>query len=755
MISLANNLLAGFDIVLELSKQTVLDLIQNQQLGTIPSPIPPFELTIQNMSFPGALSGEIVQANIIVDEMTLDLNADDSIYINMHFDNSSVIGQGLSLLPISPLDGNITITIPGLTIDNGQITADLSNAVTAIAFSTTAQGIISTALNNLMKLSDFESSSQTALQMYVNKNIGKVTLPASFNIVPGQDGALIPALQFEKLECHNIGGQALGLFGVLIAANDGNGDHTQKTQTAITAGSDFCASISPQVFHSQIFCPLLAQNLTTLFGTSVITTDLPTSCGSAASLTIPPNVVSSDFAKGNGTATFDNISDMFDDSGFIDISISLSATSQCVKGPSAAEKEFGSYSVSASVEGEISFFFTPTTDNDGNVIAQSLDASVNFPPSQIKSQITGGTGICGLLLAFWPSFNPSLQSMLTSAVADMVKTIQGINGVFPNVSSSFAPELGSWNMVTIISEGLTFNGVASYLQNAIFNKQSNASKPGLQVATDDSSVEVGQSSGSITIANTGSIYLRCLSGTYPYRSTMCQVTHGFLLTGNLLCEPLTFSATINGIPIPQLGNGGTLSVPNSIGAGGGSPPSNVTVDYTTSSDLFSYYAISLTNHNPKEGNFIVYLSVKATDPNGIVHEFDANVGFFCNFTSYGGGFKAKSQECMQQAIEDLVAASHIAGLIPPVSLVLLLPADALKGVDPELLGFIETVVSSRAPNVTSILELSSLIYGTEFDKAVYSGIQTAFVANSSRLTTTRRGTIRTTISASRPLQEGE
>ena len=64
------------------------------------------------------------------------------------------------------------------------------------------------------------------------------------------------------MQPHTIAGKSLGIFGILLSANSGKGNHAQKTNSALTAGEDACISISPEVFHSLIFCPGLATKLT-------------------------------------------------------------------------------------------------------------------------------------------------------------------------------------------------------------------------------------------------------------------------------------------------------------------------------------------------------------------------------------------------------------------------------------------------------------------------------------------------------------
>ena len=98
------------------------------------------------------------------------------------------------------------------------------------------------------------------------------------SILPGVNGSISPKLQYEKVKPASIGNEALGLFGILLLANQSNGDPAFKHSTAITPDHDVSITISPEVFHSLIFCPAVASTL----GSDI--SSLPGSCGGVGAI---------------------------------------------------------------------------------------------------------------------------------------------------------------------------------------------------------------------------------------------------------------------------------------------------------------------------------------------------------------------------------------------------------------------------------------------------------------------------------------
>src|SRR6516162_1441974 len=94
--------MAGFDLVVEVSKGTALRLIQaNVQLGGV-SLNPPFSLEV-----PIAFGGDSYAA-VIVKSMLPELVGNQEFNLVLRFENTSIIIQSPSLT-ITQLDGTVTI----------------------------------------------------------------------------------------------------------------------------------------------------------------------------------------------------------------------------------------------------------------------------------------------------------------------------------------------------------------------------------------------------------------------------------------------------------------------------------------------------------------------------------------------------------------------------------------------------------------------------------------------------------------------
>src|SRR5262249_31617187 len=108
-------LLAGFDIVTEISSAAVLKLIKSQmKLGGGVSVNPPFEITVPISG--GGVTGNV---HMIVDDVLLNLNQDDSATLTFNFSNTSLIAQ-TPALTITALDGSVTVKAPLALVPSNQ-----------------------------------------------------------------------------------------------------------------------------------------------------------------------------------------------------------------------------------------------------------------------------------------------------------------------------------------------------------------------------------------------------------------------------------------------------------------------------------------------------------------------------------------------------------------------------------------------------------------------------------------------------------
>lgn len=248
-------LMAGFDMVLELSNETVLKLIRSNLSigGTVLSA--PFELSLP---LSGPASG---YTHMIVTDLRLDLNEGEKITLSMPFDRGTVVLSSPLSRTIGPLSGTISITttVSGST----SISFDLANATAALDFTAAGEAeLIEDLSGTILSPALFKTLANQALTSYA-QTLSSPPVPLPFTVVPGIDGTLTPALQLERVEVRCIPNadrkkQALGIFGILLAANHGNGNHTLRTEAKITTVTDgMCFSLSPEAFHSLIFAPAM------------------------------------------------------------------------------------------------------------------------------------------------------------------------------------------------------------------------------------------------------------------------------------------------------------------------------------------------------------------------------------------------------------------------------------------------------------------------------------------------------------------
>jgi hypothetical protein len=120
------------------------------------------------------------------------------------------------------------------------------------------------------------AAAQLALAHFIH-SMGRQTIPNPvFSVVPDKLGSISRG-QFERLLLHNIGNEAVGLFGILIPEKP-DGDPTQKDSSAIAPGHDICIDIGADAFHRLLFCP-------NLLDSSQGIDSLPPTCGSSNGLT--------------------------------------------------------------------------------------------------------------------------------------------------------------------------------------------------------------------------------------------------------------------------------------------------------------------------------------------------------------------------------------------------------------------------------------------------------------------------------------
>ncbi|HWW59727.1 MAG TPA: hypothetical protein VN181_00030, partial [Thermoanaerobaculia bacterium] len=286
--------MAGFDFATEISNATFTKIFKaNVQIGGV-SLNPPFQL---------GLAGGTAQ--LIVDDLQLDFQGDDSLDISLAFSRSSVglphdpgtVGIGPRI--IAPLDGVIVINVlvklvPGFSTQRN-VVGDTSSAVVRVEYSAASEQLIASRLA-AAAVAGFKSLILDSITQLV-RSVTNIPFGFGFPVVPDADGTLTPGIQFSNLQLRCVGHpdrgrQALCLLGNLFASTQKNGNRALKTETAILPGEDFTTTLSRQVIHSLIFCPSVASSLS-LVGKPLPVASLPTPCGNAPSLELNDLVLKS------------------------------------------------------------------------------------------------------------------------------------------------------------------------------------------------------------------------------------------------------------------------------------------------------------------------------------------------------------------------------------------------------------------------------------------------------------------------------
>jgi hypothetical protein len=230
--------MAGFDVVVEVSKQTALRLIQaNLNLGGV-ALAPPFSLEVPVGIGPDSY------AAVIVTGMSLDLVGDQGVNLVLNFQNTSIISKSPALA-ITLLDGTVTFSATLELVDfQGQkaLAADLGAATAQLFFSDSSKWRIAAALSGLgINTAQLISFATTAMQSFV-RGTGQQIIPnPTFTVDPGNIGSISQG-RFHRLMLRNISGRSIGLFGMLLPDKP-LGDPSQKSVSLIPPGQDLCVEI--------------------------------------------------------------------------------------------------------------------------------------------------------------------------------------------------------------------------------------------------------------------------------------------------------------------------------------------------------------------------------------------------------------------------------------------------------------------------------------------------------------------------------
>jgi hypothetical protein len=430
------SLLAGFDIVTEISKAAVEKILKSKINVNGTPLLPPFELSISI-----SVNGKPGTAHLVVTDTVngvrlTSLDANENAVITITFTDSSVIAGPFSATPLS---GTLSVSVPLRVTGPGEnppntLIADLStlpfnqNSCQLIpdpgSFNTISKALVDASIP--LSEPEFISQAQGALELFFS-GMGPVSLVA-FSIIRNSDGDILsnpPVYEFVKN--HNISDQALALFFVVLAQNDGAGNVGLKSTTAIPADQDIAISMSPQVFHRFFFCPKAATKF------NVQPSQLPATCGSGVN------------TQG---VTLTNIADSFD-TGHINID-------------GVVEKSGFCYSASGTFHTEITILI-----QNNKLLPQSSTPQVN-----VSVDISWYCVLAGLFVSGY--IGGIVAEQVTSILLDVLSGV--LEAAIPIVAPTIPlkavniPQL--FTNVTFIddaiaSEGVTLSGKVNVIPPAV------------------------------------------------------------------------------------------------------------------------------------------------------------------------------------------------------------------------------------------------------------------------------------------------
>ena len=666
------SLMAGFDVVIEISPAMLLKLIKsNLKVGNVYAN-PPFEFT-----FPFVSPTATGTVHIIVTDLKLDIDSDDSITLIMQSGSSS----GTSLTLTSPLqkiipvlDGSVAIQAPlvlqPVPASGGlqKPAVNLKQATVTLTFASGSQTKIANALaGGPLTFTNLKNVIQTALTQALQGLTLSLPIGAGFKVVPNTQGSLRP-LQFEKLEMHSIGTQAFGLFGMLFPQKP-KGNSALKATSAITGAHDLCMSISPDTFHVLLFCP----NLVPALGAADASA-LPGSCGPAEGI------------ETQGV-TITSIADSFGD-GHINVDGSIEDSGFC-------------YEAHGTFHGEITFAAAGTTLTPNLWMAEP-DVDVDVPwycgPVQFVYEVFG---FLQKLIN-----NAIFQAIADNAAEAAVDSITSKG--LPSQSFGAISNVG-FDQVSITTEGLTLNGTATIFMP--LGQQKGITLNGSVTTSDQKVLSTGMYLAVMPL---------CPPKQFPYTEYAQQQTGTYEVIPRLLGLPLKILWSIipgdgsNAIPLndPQVPTQGTTTIPGQtveypFPSPNGSIVTGVDLHIGTST---SGNSIQLTN-TPAEGNYLFTLKARVQDSLGTLLEASTYVQFEGDAVVIGGGYADYVSYCMAKFSQFMRTHTPLNKFVPPW-----VPVNYPA---PEtLIAYVRSILDSGSEDALTALAEAKLVHGVSFLRAL-------------------------------------
>ncbi|HEY3203987.1 MAG TPA: hypothetical protein VGL03_10035 [Thermoanaerobaculia bacterium] len=670
------SVLAGFDLVIEVSRETVLELAKaNVEFGG-QSINPPFEIFVP-VAYPGA-SG---LGHLIVHKVDLMLAGDRDVMLAFFFHNSSVIVDPPLSITASLLDGTMGVKATLELVDSGKplkkvVSADLSNATVNLQFSDAAEARIASALaGKPLDPATFKSLARQKAESYV-RAVGRQTLPLEFQVEPGKFGSVSDGI-FERLELHNILGtpnmffqfeQAVGLFGMLLPGIP-SGDHSQKDGPAILSGHDLAFSVSARAFHRLVFCPAIAAPA------KLSVAELPPSCGSGGGID-------------RDGVTLTSISDTFAD-GRIDVNGTVEKSGTC-------------YDAHGSFHAAVTF----------SIVAGQLVANTAVDTPSIVVEIPW---YCQLATALLGPIGLIISGIVSSSMDDSIQKMKSMTDGLAGKGMTFGTGGfggAKFDDVAVSPEGLTLHGFAPEIYLPL------PQSPGISiegsVVTDG---YVGGSQGSYTVE------AGCLEGTYPYTEVQQAQIGTYVAVPTLLGRPLQLEWRVEKINGYVSKFAAQMAVFDHLKGAGTTVVGSVNTHYPLPlpdgldvvQDVHVGYTagkVLVLKNTPPEGCFGLKVSVIALDPMGQSVSATSGVQFDGDVVEIGGGYHEKLAECIRFWI-GVAEGYKLQDRVPrwvPVNY----PPEA------QLVEFIRFMFAVDTPEAQELLPHVRLAHGTSYTRALLS-----------------------------------
>jgi hypothetical protein len=280
-------ILAGCDFVLEISHAALMKQLHATPVIGGQTLQAPFDLTIH---------GALGSAHVMVDEVILNINGDNTLTLDLVFSRSSVTGMGQEPVSLYPLAGTITVNLRVLLASDGLtlrwVELDFTQSLVTLTLTPDTLALLELgAARSGRSVAQLTAGLQSAVRDYLTQQPSAV-VTGGYVVTPTVDGTLQP-LSFRTLRLHCFGPaeqnmQGIGLFGNFFGDTAQAGNPANRVASAVPAGEDTLLALSQRAFEAFSFCPSLAQSLAARMGRPQPLTldELPSQCGRAADVDV-------------------------------------------------------------------------------------------------------------------------------------------------------------------------------------------------------------------------------------------------------------------------------------------------------------------------------------------------------------------------------------------------------------------------------------------------------------------------------------